>query len=84
MRIVWILLAALPMAWAADDGRAPLPLSLKRAVELALSPEGSTNIQLSGEALKQAQRTATRSARGVAAGRGKLGGVSKPNREPGG
>ncbi len=55
MRIAWILLATLPMAWAADDGRAPLPLSLKRAVELALSPEGSTNVQLSGEALKQAQ-----------------------------
>ncbi len=55
MRIAWILLAALPMAWAADDGRAPLPLSLKRAVELALSPEGSTNVQLSGEALKQAR-----------------------------
>jgi outer membrane protein len=55
MKIAWILLAALPLACAADDGRAPLPLSLKRAVALALSPEGSTNVQLSGEALKQAQ-----------------------------
>jgi outer membrane protein TolC len=34
---------------------APLQLSLKRAVEIAVSPEGNTNIQLSGEALKQAQ-----------------------------
>jgi len=43
-------------ATAADDtGRALLPLSLKRAVEIATSPEGNTNIQLSGEALKQAQ-----------------------------
>jgi len=33
---------------------APLQLSLKRAVEIAVSPEGNTNIQLSGEALKQA------------------------------
>ena len=56
MKSPWILLVALllPVAWAADDARAPLQLSLKRAVELALSPEGSTNIQLSAEALKQA------------------------------
>jgi outer membrane protein TolC len=53
MRIAWILLAALPLA--AQQARGPLPLSLKRAVELALSPEGNTNMQLSGEALKQAQ-----------------------------
>jgi outer membrane protein TolC len=38
-------------------GRAasPLELSLKRAVEIATSPEGNTRIQLSDEALKQAQ-----------------------------
>jgi outer membrane protein len=56
MKIAWILLAAISLGWAADDGRGPLPLSLKRAVELALSPEGSTNIQLAGEALKQARQ----------------------------
>jgi outer membrane protein len=50
-RLACILLAVLPLS-AAD---APLPLSLKRAVEIAASPEGSTNVQLSGEALKQAQ-----------------------------
>ena len=33
----------------------PLRLSMKRAVELALSPEGNTNIQLAGEAVKQAE-----------------------------
>jgi outer membrane protein TolC len=33
----------------------PIQLSLKRAVEVAVSPEGNTKIQLSGEALKQAQ-----------------------------
>jgi outer membrane protein TolC len=33
----------------------PIELSLKRAVEVAVSPEGNTKIQLSGEALKQAQ-----------------------------
>ncbi len=32
-----------------------LDLSLHRAIEIATSPEGNANIQLSGEALKQAQ-----------------------------
>jgi len=36
-------------------GGGPIELSLKRAVEVAVSPEGNTRIQLSGEALKQAQ-----------------------------
>jgi len=58
MRLVSILAALLaPVAIAADgqgDGR-PLQLSLKRAVEMAVSPEGNTNIQISGEAVKQAQ-----------------------------
>ncbi len=58
MRRLWILLlAAASPAFAADqsDTRAPLPLTLKRAVELATSPEGNTNIRLSGEAMKQAE-----------------------------
>src|ERR1044071_8446621 len=37
--------------WAAD----PLQLSLKRAVEIATSPEGSARIQLAGEAVKAAE-----------------------------
>jgi outer membrane protein TolC len=42
---------------AADQAaeRGPLELSMKRAVELAVSPEGSAQVQLSGEAFKQAQ-----------------------------
>jgi outer membrane protein TolC len=44
-------LCAVQVAWAAG----PIELSLKRAVEVAVSPEGNTKIQLSGEALKQAQ-----------------------------
>src|SRR6185369_13504674 len=58
MRLPWILLlAASAPAFPAEqgDGRPPLPLSLKRAVELATSPEGNTNIRLSGEGLKQAE-----------------------------
>jgi outer membrane protein TolC len=50
MRLSWILFAA-QVASAAG----PIQLSLKRAVEVAVSPEGNTSIQLSAEALKQAQ-----------------------------
>jgi outer membrane protein TolC len=51
MRKAWLILFTTPLLCVA----APLQLSLKRAVEMAVSPEGNTNIQLSGEALKQAQ-----------------------------
>ena len=51
MRKTWLILFTVPLMCLA----APLQLSLKRAVEMAVSPEGNTNIQLSGEALKQAQ-----------------------------
>jgi outer membrane protein TolC len=50
MKLAWIL-CAVQVAWAAG----PIELSLKRAVEAAVSPEGNTRIQLSDEALKQAQ-----------------------------
>jgi outer membrane protein len=40
------------------ESREPLQLSLKRAVELATSPDGSAKIRLSGEMLKQAQMRA--------------------------
>ncbi|HLK63369.1 MAG TPA: TolC family protein [Bryobacteraceae bacterium] len=64
MKSAWILV--FPLAWsgvAADQGveRGPLRLSLKRAVEIATSPEGNANIQLSGEALKQAQQRSAES-----------------------
>ncbi len=45
--------AAVAAAQSVPSG--PLDLSLKRAVGLALSPEGSARIQISDEALKQAQ-----------------------------
>jgi outer membrane protein len=50
-RFLSLLIIALPVC--AADG--PLPLSLRRAIDIASSPEGNTNVQLSGEALKQAQ-----------------------------
>jgi outer membrane protein TolC len=50
MRLAWLFLCAAPLAAAP-----PLELSLKRAVQLAVSPEGNTRMRLSGEALKQAE-----------------------------
>ena len=53
-----ILLVALPPRCPAGEGpsdRGALQLTLKRAVELALSPEGNTYIQLSDENLRQAK-----------------------------
>ncbi|HMC59371.1 MAG TPA: TolC family protein [Candidatus Solibacter sp.] len=57
MRFGWICLLAMAPLAIAPLARAagPLQLSLKRAVEIATSPEGSTKVQLSGESLKQAQ-----------------------------
>src|SRR5262249_55833367 len=37
------------------SGQDALRLSMKRAVELATSPEGNANMQIAGEAVKQAQ-----------------------------
>lgn len=53
MRYVWAL-AVVAAAGAAQD-RGPIQLTMKRAVEIATSPEGSTQIQLSGESVRQAQ-----------------------------
>jgi outer membrane protein TolC len=53
-----IVICVLGLALRAQDvtvQRAPLRLSMKRAVELATSPEGNANIQLAGESVKQAQ-----------------------------
>jgi outer membrane protein TolC len=56
MRHAWILLIAAPFGMAADQNSSdPLQLSLRRAVEIAASAEGNTNVRLSGEALKQAR-----------------------------
>jgi len=54
MRIAYLLLLAVRLAIAAG----PVQLSLKRAVDVAVSPEGSARVQLADEALKQAQARA--------------------------
>lgn len=50
-----ILLLAPLAAIGADPEPAKLPLSIKRAVEIATSPKGNANIVLSAEAIRQAQ-----------------------------
>jgi outer membrane protein len=58
MKLWWVLFL-LPTSLGIAAGQQPehsvLALSLRRAVELAISPEGNAQIQLSGEALKQAE-----------------------------
>jgi outer membrane protein len=64
MRVVLIgvcLAAVLAQAEDQPAQRGPLPLSLKRAVELATSPEGNTNVQLSAESLQQAEARSAQS-----------------------
>jgi outer membrane protein TolC len=46
---VWLVFAAMPL------GAQPIELSLRRAVELAGSPEGNTSVTLAAEAVKQAE-----------------------------
>ena len=55
MRWAWVLLCAAPLT------AAPVELSLKRAVQLAVSPEGNTRVQLSAEAVKQAESRSAQS-----------------------
>src|SRR5215472_15804208 len=57
MKTVSILALLVTAGWAADAeiGPTPLRLTLKRAVEIATSKEGNTNLQLAAEALKQSQ-----------------------------
>lgn len=56
--VVLALLTVLPLAADERDAiaeRGPLKLSLKRAIELAVSPEGNPRVALQTEAVKQAQ-----------------------------
>jgi len=55
MKRACMLALAAVTAWAADPQPGPVPLSLKRAIEIATSKEGNTNLQLAGEAVRQAQ-----------------------------
>jgi len=52
MRAAWIYLLTAALASA----QSPLPLSMKRAVEIALAPDGSTRVALAQESIEQAQQ----------------------------
>ena len=59
-----VLFLAAPLLWSADTDLIPrqtLSLSLKRAVELATSPEGNTNIQLEQQEVRIARARAAES-----------------------
>ena len=51
MRVLSIFLLAGSLSWA----QSPLPLSMKRAVEIALAPDGSTRAALAQESIQQAK-----------------------------
>jgi outer membrane protein TolC len=53
--IVLLMLASSGLAAGQPAGGSVLALSLKRAVQMAISPEGNAQIQISGESLRQAQ-----------------------------
>jgi outer membrane protein TolC len=55
MRKLSLFLVVVPLIAQDAVQRAPISLSLKRAVEIATSPEGSAKVQLAAEALKQAR-----------------------------
>jgi outer membrane protein len=51
MRVPWLMLLTAAAGWA----QGTLPLSMKRAVEIALAPDGSTRAALAQESIQQAQ-----------------------------
>ena len=65
MRGLWVLFIAAPLSWAQNPpaetppAQSSLPLSLKRAVEIALAPDGSPRIALAQESINQAQTRVT-------------------------
>lgn len=55
-----LLMLVIPAIWAQlpappTQPGAPLPLSLKRAVEIALAPDGNTRVQLAAESIRTAE-----------------------------
>jgi outer membrane protein TolC len=56
----WLFILLLPARApaAADTAGAPLELSLKRAIEIALAPDGNARVQIAREMIRQAQQRA--------------------------
>ena len=59
LRVLFALLISIPIVAQEKPGRTVLSLSLRQAVELAITPEGNARIRLTQEALEQAQSRST-------------------------
>ena len=59
LRVLFALLISIPTVAQEKPGRTVLSLSLRQAVELAITPEGNARIRLTQEALEQAQSRST-------------------------
>src|SRR5712692_6633709 len=55
MRVLWLL----PLAASFSQAQDILPLSAKRAVEIALAPDGNTRVALARESIEQAAQRAS-------------------------
>ena len=78
-----ILLFALPALAQQLETRPPvLQLSLKKAVEIALSPEGSTRLQLAAGGVETNRSAQGPGSRGAAAGPRRPGHGAQPDRKP--
>jgi len=59
MRVVLLLIPSLAIAQGADPAEPALPLSLKKAVQIALTVEGSPKVALAEESIREAQARKT-------------------------
>jgi len=59
MRVVLLLIPSLAIAQGADPAEPALPLSLKKAVQIALTAEGSPKVALAEESIREAQARKT-------------------------
>jgi len=55
---LWLAILCMAAPLVAAEGAGPVPLSLKRAVEVALAPDGNAGVKLAAEALRQARERA--------------------------
>jgi hypothetical protein len=54
-RLILLSITAFALAQSNPPAEGTLPLSLKRAVEIALTPEGSPRVALAQESIKEAE-----------------------------
>ncbi len=79
-----ILISCSLPALLAAQATAPLELSLKQAIEMALAPDGNARVRLAQEAVRQAQSRSAQARAALAPQPGRLGGRTEPDAQPGG